>query len=124
VRYFEEAKNVWVNYVPARGQSDTVEGELIRAVEKLRTEAYDNGNGNWDEAFEMFCEYLLKTLASDEAFSIEIQAELIADIKRLSDYNHPYLEDDLYDRITDHIVEWSKYHKGPVKREKDPTQYR
>lgn len=124
MKYFEEAKNIWINYVPANGQSDTVEGELIRAVEKLRTEAYDNGNGNWDDAFNMFCEYLLKTLASDKAFSVEVQEELKVDIKRLSDYIHPYLEDDLYDRIVDRIVEWSIYYKGPVKREKDPNQCR
>jgi len=36
----------------------------------------------------------------------------------------PYLEDDLYDRLTDHIVEWSLAHNGPVKREKDPKQFR
>lgn len=124
MKYFEEAKEIWLNYVPTRGQSDTVEGELIRAVEKLRYEAHSNGNGNWDEGFKMFCDYLLETLVNDKAFSAVTQEELVADIKRLLDYDHPYLEDDLYDRITDRIVEWSKYHKGPVKRQKNSTQYR
>jgi hypothetical protein len=39
VRYFEEARSLWQQYVPARGQAGTVQGELIRAVEKLRDEA-------------------------------------------------------------------------------------
>jgi len=51
MKYFEEAKQIWVNYVPKSGQSDTVEGELIRAIEKLRYEAQNNGNVNWDQGF-------------------------------------------------------------------------
>ncbi|MFS0907509.1 hypothetical protein AB3N02_31575 [Priestia aryabhattai] len=46
MRYFEEAKEIWVKYVPKSGQSGVVEGELIRAIEKLRCEAQDNGNAN------------------------------------------------------------------------------
>ncbi|MFB8424716.1 hypothetical protein ACFC4S_22140 [Priestia megaterium] len=124
MKYFEEAKKIWQSYVPASGQSDTVEGELLRAVEKLRYEAHSNGNGNWDEGFKMFCNYLLETLTNDKAFNLEAQAELAADIKRLLDFDYPYLEDDLYDRIADRIVEWSKFHKGPIRREKNPEQYR
>ncbi|WP_456363727.1 hypothetical protein [Priestia aryabhattai] len=124
MKYFKEAKNIWKSYVPSSGQSDTVEGELLRAVEKLRYEAHNNGNGNWDEGFEMFCDYLLETLASDKAFSVEVQGELVDNINRLLNYDHPYLEDDLYDRIADRIVEWSIYYKGPVKRVKNPNQYR
>jgi hypothetical protein len=48
VKYFEEAKHLWRTYVPKQGQSETVQGELIRAIEKLRDEAQRNGNGNWD----------------------------------------------------------------------------
>jgi len=109
--------------VPPSGQADTVEGELLRAVEKLRYEAHNNGNGNWDEGFKMFCNYLLETLANDKAFNLEAQTELATDIKRLLDFDYPYLEDDLYDRIADRIVEWSEFHKGPIKREKNPEQY-
>lgn len=39
MKYFDEAKELWVNYVPRNGQSDIVEGEVIRAIEKLRCEA-------------------------------------------------------------------------------------
>ncbi|MDU9693841.1 hypothetical protein O0Q50_21925 [Priestia aryabhattai] len=123
MKYFEEAKKIWQSYVPPSGQADTVEGELLRAVEKLRYEAHNNGNGNWDEGFKMFCNYLLETLANDKAFNLEAQTELATDIKRLLDFDYPYLEDDLYDRIADRIVEWSEFHKGPIKREKNPEQY-
>jgi hypothetical protein len=29
VRYFEEARSLWKQYVPVRGQAGTVQGELI-----------------------------------------------------------------------------------------------
>ena len=99
VKYFEEAKHIWQSQVPKSGQADTVDGELIRAVEKLRHEAQNNGNMNWDEGFEMFCSFLWETL-NDGTF------------------------DELYDRLADRAVEWSLAHDGPVKREKDPVQYR
>lgn len=54
LKYLEECKFIWKNYVPQRGQSDVLQGELLREIEKLRCEAQDNGNINWDEDFEFF----------------------------------------------------------------------
>nr|WP_176573403.1 hypothetical protein [Nonomuraea pusilla] len=42
-QYAEETRRIWKTYVPLRGQADTVQGELLRAVEKLRDEAQSNG---------------------------------------------------------------------------------
>jgi hypothetical protein len=124
MKYFEEAKNIWINQVPKSGQADTVEGELIRAIERLRYEAQNNGNGNWDDGFERFCQYLWETLNDRKTFDNNVLNEIKIDIDTLLNFEQPYLDDDLYDRITDHIIEWSFVHKGPVKREKDPNQYR
>ncbi|MCU5690807.1 hypothetical protein OCB18_24440 [Bacillus cereus] len=124
MKYFEEAKNIWKNQVPKNGQSDTIEGELIRAVEKLRYEAQNNGNGNWDEGLERFCKYIWDILNDSKIFESNSLEEIKYDIKTLLDYENPYLEDDLYDRITDRVVEWSIAHNGPIGREKDPKQYR
>ncbi|MUK89292.1 hypothetical protein GMD78_13010 [Ornithinibacillus sp. L9] len=124
MKYFEEAKNIWINEVPKSGQADTVEGELIRAIERLRYEAQNNGNGNWDDGFERFCQYLWGILNDQKTFDNNVINEIKIDIDTLLNFEQPYLDDDLYDRITDHIIEWSFVHKGPVKREKDPNQYR
>ncbi|CAH8770501.1 hypothetical protein [Paenibacillus dendritiformis] len=51
MKYFNEAKYFWQTYVPKQGQAETVQGELIRAIEKLRGEAQRNGNINWDKGF-------------------------------------------------------------------------
>ncbi len=124
MKYFEQAKNIWKNQVPKSGQSDTVEGELLRAVEKLRYESQNNGNGNWDKGFERFCHFLWDNLSDKKVFDNDVLSEIKKDITTLLNFEEPYLEDDLYDRITDHIVEWSVFYKGPIKREKDPNQYR
>jgi len=124
VKYFEEAKNIWKNYVPKSGQSEIVEGELIRAIEKLRYEAQNNGNGNWDEGFELFCQYIWDILNDDKVFEKDVLHEIRTDIDTINNSNVPYFEDDLYDRITDHVIEWSIAHKGPIKRTKDPKQHR
>jgi len=124
VKYFEEAKNIWKNYVPKSGQSEIVEGELIRAIEKLRYEAQNNGNGNWDEGFELFCQYIWDILNDDKVFEKDVLHEIRTDIDTINNSDVPYFEDDLYDRITDHVIEWSIAHKGPIKRTKDPKQHR
>lgn len=124
MKYFEEAKNIWINYVPKNGQADTVEGELIRAVEKLRYEAQNNGNINWDKGFELFCDYLWDVLNDNHVFSQNTLEEIREDINTLRNDDEPYLEDERYDRIIDHCIEWSLAYKGPIKREKNPHQYR
>ncbi|MCQ9282517.1 hypothetical protein NQ129_12080 [Priestia aryabhattai] len=58
MKYFEQAKEIWTKYFPKNGQTDIVEGELIRAIDKLRWEA--QSNGNWDERFEMLASYILE----------------------------------------------------------------
>ncbi|PLS19621.1 hypothetical protein CVD28_04170 [Bacillus sp. M6-12] len=124
MKYFEEAKNIWKTQVSKSGQADTVEGELLRAIEKLRYESQNNGNSNWDKGFQLFCDFLWKTLNDKKIFHQSILDEIKRDIDTLLNFEEPYLNDDLYDRITDHIVEWSLVNKSPIKREKDPNQYR
>jgi hypothetical protein len=124
MKYFKEAKNIWKTLVPKEGQADTVEGEMIRSIEKLRWEAQENGNINWDEGFELFCEFLLETLNDQKVFSENEIKEIKTDIDRLCSDEWAYIEDDLYDRLADRAVEWGIYYKGPIKRKINPKQYR
>ena len=50
-QYLAECQYIWKNYVPESGQSEVLQGELLREIEKLRNEAKDNGNVNWDSNF-------------------------------------------------------------------------
>lgn len=66
--YFDECKYIWKNYVPKSGQSNVLQGELLRQIEKLRGEAQDNGNINWDEDFAYFCDFIKETLCSQDIY--------------------------------------------------------
>src|SRR5262245_41948205 len=88
MQYFEDAKLIWTTLVPKSGQADTVQGELIRAIERLRWESHNNGNGNWDEGFDRFCIFLEQTLAVTPPFDEQALREIRADIARLRDFEH------------------------------------
>ncbi|WP_206154926.1 hypothetical protein [Clostridium muellerianum] len=120
MKYFEEAKFIWKNYVHKNGQADTVQGELLKAIEKLRYEAQDNGNINWDDRFEMFCKYMWNTLSSWGKFSDETLTEIKNDLERIRDYQNPYVNNDLYDRLTDHAMEWYLQNKRADKKREIP----
>jgi hypothetical protein len=122
--YVEEAGTLWRRYVPSRGQADTVQGELIRAVEKLRDEAQRNGNINWDEGHAILAEYLRSTLIGSGLFDGDAGEQIEADVARLREYEHPASSDELYDRLTERVVEWSRAHPDPVPREPDPRLHR
>jgi hypothetical protein len=108
VEYFEEEKKIWQQFVPKSGQAETVQGELLRAVEKLRDEAIRNGNGNWDKGFEILLKYLNTKLLDTEIFDKETIEKLKEILNRLKDFDDPYLEDDYYDYLDNRVVDYYK----------------
>lgn len=110
--YFKKAKRIWTNFVPRSGQAETVQGELLRAIEKLRDEAQRNGNINFNPSCHLILIAYLRNYLLDSALFDQNHLESItADLNRLEEENFPYLEDDLYDRINDRIVDW--FEKNP-----------
>lgn len=124
MKYPEEARKLWQMYVPKSGQADTVQGELIRAIERLRDEAHRNGNMNWDSGHKILADFILDTLTASKIFSKDVKDEIKNDIQRIKEYKKPYMEDDLYDRLTDRVVEWSQEHKEPVPHIINPKLHR
>ena len=118
--YFEEAKTIWHEFVPNSGQAETVQGELLRAVEKLRDEAIRNGNGNWDNGFEILLLYLNVKLLDSEVLD-KVTIEKTKDILiRLKSFDDPYLEDDFYDYLDNRVVDYYKHYGSQphIKNEK------
>ena len=124
MKHFDQAKKMWEELVPSDGQAKTVQGELVRAVEKLRDEAQRNGNINWDEGFQFLSSFLLKTLNDSSVFTNTDLEELQADIIRVQNHKEPYTEDDLYDRLLDKVVEWSNVQKDLIPHEANPKLHR
>jgi hypothetical protein len=124
MQHADEARELWQTYVPARGQADTVQGELIRAIEKLRDEAQRNGNMNWDENHVILAEFVRDTLVQSALFEEAAVAEIERDAARVLDEEHPETSDDPYDRLTDRVVEWARAHPDPVPHSPNPALHR
>ncbi len=120
MEYTDVAKFIWKEYVPKRGQSKTVQGEMLRAVEKLRDEAQRNGNINFNDNHKRLAGYVQDTLSASGLFDNETIKQIKADIKKISAKTRPYLEDDIYDRLCDRICEYHLHHGEPVPRDIDP----
>ena len=118
--YLEIGRFIWQNYVPKQGQADTVQGELLRAAEKLRDESQRNGNINWDGGHDMLAMYILQTLQSSADVPDDAKLQLGRDIARIRDYRNPYTEDDLFDRVEKVIFDWYLRNKEPIPKAKNP----
>ncbi len=123
-RHFEQARQLWRTAVPRSGQADTVQGELLRAVEKLRDEAQRNGNQNWDPGFELLLDYLRMHLLDGHTFSDDERTGIAADLALIANYDYPHTSDDVYDRLTDRVVEWTHAHPDPIRHEHNPKLLR
>ena len=137
ITYAEECIYLWKNHVPEQGQADTLQGELLRQIEKLRYEAQDNGNINWDEDFEFFCTFLKYILCSADCLTPQVKKDVAAALARIRKagetaslffqkkishetlaHEHgcelAYTDDDLYDVICDAIGEFYIYNREPI----------
>lgn len=141
IKHLEECKFLWQNKVPKTGQANTVQGELLRQIEKLRIEACDNGNINWCNDFSFFCNFIEKTLSEFNCFDaekIELIHAVLEKIESCGEYarnytegklleselmidNMAYTEDDLYDFISDAIAEFAIKNPDDILYEKNKS---
>ena len=149
MRYLEELKQIWKNLVPEEGQADNLQGELLRQVEKLRYEAQNNGNINWDSNFEFFCEFLQSSLCGSGALSDKEKAAVSDALQRMKSAGQvaykfaegeisdeeledefqqrdglAYVGDDLYDLICEAIGVFYIKYETPIPYKPNPDIYR
>lgn len=98
-----------------------MQGELIRAVGKLRDEAQRNGNINWSGDHVILADYIRSQLTGSGIFPTAAVTEIERDISRLLDFRQPETADEVYDRLADRIVEWARANPDPVPREHNPA---
>ncbi len=110
MKYLDEARAIWRGDVPKAGQSATVQGELLRAVEKLRDGAIRNGNGNWDEGFEILLRYLEAHLLDPAVYTGPVISQTRSILIRLSDLDDPRTDDEPYDELSDRVVEYFRHY--------------
>ncbi len=103
----------------------------MREIEKLRCEAQDNGNINWDDDYSYFCDFINQRLLEQSIFSVEEKEEIdliMTYIKECGTYARKfnsgqisdndvdiekiaYVKDNLYDIICDRIGQLHQQNK-------------
>ena len=137
MEYFNVCKEIWNRWVPQRGVSQVLQGELLRQIEKLRYEAQNNENRNWDEDYLGYCDFLREHLRQAECLTPKEREGVNSALVRLrssgevayryyqgeitqeeleEDYNGElaYRDDDLYDRVCDAIAIFYQANPDPI----------
>lgn len=110
--YFKNEKYIWNTYVPKSGQANSIQGEMLRACEKLANEAQRNGNGNFnDDCHKILLDFLRIQLNDPKVFGAQTIKQINNDLDLLSNPDEPYTREDVYERIRKRIVDW--YLKNP-----------
>lgn len=112
--YPEIAQKIWNESVPASGVSDNVQGELLRSVERLRDEAQRNGNINYDKEHKGMAVFIRDTLLGSKLFDQPVSEKIRQYSAQLLKEEYPYLEDDIYDYLTDRICEFYLTNPEPI----------
>lgn len=140
-KYFNECKFIWKNYVPKNGQSSVLQGELLRELEKLRWEAQDNGNINWDDDYTYFCDFIKKTLCRQTIFSETEKRKIVLALDYINDCGNyakkwnsgqiagqevdmdkiAYTKDNLYDIVADAIGFFQMKNPEPIPYQKSSS---
>ena len=110
---------VWKRQVPARGQSDTVQGELVRAVERLREEALRNGNVNWNADHRRLHRFIGKTLRASGLLTAAQRGQLKEDLNAMGDVDCPPRDDAPYDNVCRLVAAFCEANPEPIARDHD-----
>lgn len=107
---------------------------MLREIEKIRCEAQDNGNINWDKEFTHFCEFITQNLVNQPFFSENEKQKIYVIMNYIKEcglyaqqYNKgkitdddvipeklAYTKDNLYDIICDFIGKLQNKHPEPI----------
>jgi hypothetical protein len=93
------------------GRARTVQGELMRAVEKLRDEAQRNDNMYYTAGTRSLAGFISDELIDSGLFDKKQVAKIKSTCKKMTVASRPYLEDEGYDYLKDRICEF--YTKTP-----------
>lgn len=141
MEYFNVCKEIWTRWVPQRGQSQVLQGELLRQIERLRHEAQANQNKNWNDDLLYYCDFLRSTLRQADCLTQEEQEEVNSALVRLrscgevayryyqgeisdeeleEDYNGElaYTDNDLYDAVCDAVALFYQANPDPIPYER------
>ena len=118
-----EFKRLWKDLVPSEGQANSVQGELIRAVGRLKDEAFRNGNQNFGRNHRILCKYIRETMTDADVFSRDEIGEINRWIDRVLDAEHPDVLGPAtsFHHLFEMAVRWCQAHSDPIPRAPNPA---
>lgn len=123
----KEHGRLWDSLVPANGQADTLQGELIRIAGKLTDQAFRNGNTNWDADHENMWRFVGRHLDDPATFSDaerKLIREKIEEIIRDNESPDVSGEGCCYYIISEKVVDWCMAHPKPIPHNKNTDRKR
>jgi hypothetical protein len=108
------AQQIWNELVPAVGPAATVQGELLRVVEKLREEAQRNKNVNYRKSHKRMAVFVRDTLVKSGLFEEPVNERIRTGTRRLMKASRPYTEDDVYDHLVDQVCVFYTRKESPI----------
>jgi hypothetical protein len=117
--YMDDANALREQYVlDADAQAPTVQGELIRSVDALRSTAEHDGTPRTKD-HEIMVEFLREILCGGELFELPIREQLDADLEAIASTGE--YDRRPYDRITERIVDWDRLHPDLMPHHPNPA---
>ncbi len=108
LHYPEIAMKIWTELVPKTGIANTVHGELLQAVERLRDDAQHNGISKNRRQQKRTARFIRDTLIDSKLFD-DVEIERIrTNTGRLIRNSRPYTSDDIYDHLVDQVCIYYK----------------
>jgi hypothetical protein len=113
--YIDEAQSLREQFVPDDGtQSATVQGELVRALDVLRSSA----DGKCDDDHAPLVDFLHEILLDGLLFEEQARAQLETDLAAIREGK----ADDLaYERVTERIVDFARLHPELLPHHPNPS---
>jgi hypothetical protein len=114
LQYPEIAQKIWKELVPPTGPADTVQGELLRAVETLRDEAQRHANANFKRSHKRMAVFVRDTLVRSGIFDAGEIKQIKAATAKLMKASRPYKNDDVYDLLVDKVCVFYMKYETPI----------
>lgn len=110
--------------VPSSGQASTIQGEVLRAINKLANDFVSNGYANWDDGYERLSAFALRHLA-DGTFGPKTTAGIRSDIEQTQAYGRGENISDFdfeaaFGRLMLASVAWCQRNADPIPHNPDP----
>lgn len=125
----DRVSDLWKKLVPKEGEAETIQGEMVRAIGRIKGDYYKNGFGNWYSYYYDLSQFLAVHLADESTFNPFTVNILRADIRALhacglrcmhmDDLEQTFLdsindEEEIFLRLDAAIVVWCERHPEPI----------